>query len=969
MLKDRHIRGGWSIGKRCIFAGIFALLCWYACCLPKDLFPDCKWSTVVVDRNGELLGARIAEDGQWRFPAQTYADSDADGVEKYKKSVIEFEDRWFRWHWGVNPVSICRALAANAKAGHIVSGGSTLTMQVVRMSRGKERTVWQKFIEAILATRLEFRYSKDEILELYAAHAPFGGNVVGLEAASWRYFGRPASDLSWGEAATLAVLPNSPSSIRLGKNREKLEAKRNRLLNKLKDRGLIGESECGLACSEPLPEAPEALPSYASQLVDDIASGNWSDDGKAFGVLFSDNETELQRSTGGRSGRNELTRRKSTLKWDKDKSARFSQSQSAGRSKRRRDAVNKRTDNNKYIRTTLDIHLQREVERILDRKNDELAVEGINDLAAVVIDVNSGEALAYVGNANPDRKRLGANVNIARAPRSSGSILKPFLYCDALSDGTILPYSLLADTPVNINGFTPQNYDMTYEGAVPAAEALSRSLNVPSVHLLKMYVVQKFLERLQERGLTTFGRSASDYGLSLILGGGECRLDEVTAAYATMAREYLAACGMIDDNAEALVDYDESLADGRPQGRNGNENVAGELRSAETGSKVKSSSLSKGTDSDRKAKTNDNGGRADREARAIKAPHGSDDDPVALFYTFDALKEVSRPDEIDWHIIRSVRKVAWKTGTSYGYRDAWAVGATPTVAVGVWAGNASGVGAPGLLGARTAGPVMFEIFNILPADGPAWFPALESLDSDVHICAAEVCRASGFLAGPYCEEVDTLDIPAAGLHGKPCPYHRKANGASIFQLPPAMEWFYRQKHPGYGSVTSRNTQSNLFNINVVDNNWARKNSKLIIGDAQGNSKGIAPGNVSSNTNKAGHRTDNGTAADAITNSSTSGNYNSNSNSGNPDFPEMEFIYPENGSRITLPRQLDGTAGELVLNLAHHNRDATVYWHIDQDYIGETRFVHQMRVHPSPGHHSITVVDNFGNTLSIGITVE
>ncbi len=876
--KNKHIQGRWSTGKKCLFAGVFALLCWYSCCLPKELFPDCKWSTVVVDRNGEMLGARIAEDGQWRFPAQTYDKADSDGVEKCKKALIEFEDRWFRWHWGVNPVAICRAMISNAKAGHIVSGGSTLTMQVIRMSRGKERTVWQKFIEAILATRMEFRYSKDEILELYAAHAPFGGNVVGLEAAAWRYFGRSASDLSWGEAATLAVLPNSPSNIRLGKNREKLEAKRNRLLNKLKDRGLLGESECRLACSEPLPDAPEALPSYASQLVDDIASGNWSDDGKAFRVILSGDETGHKKSIGGdrnsdkglaKISRKDISRRHNNRK---------------GQGAAQKSSANKKTKiNNKYVRTTLDIHLQREVERILNRKNDELAAEGINDLAAVVIDVNSGEALAYVGNANPDRKRLGANVNIARAPRSSGSILKPFLYCDALSDGTILPYSLLADTPVNINGFTPQNYDMTYEGAVPAAEALSRSLNVPSVHLLKMYGVQKFLEQLQERGLTTFGRSASDYGLSLILGGGECRLDEVTAAYAAMAREYLAACGEENDNAE----------------------VSGKV----------SSNLS--------------------------------DDPAALFYTFDALKEVSRPDEIDWHIIRSVKKVAWKTGTSYGYRDAWAVGATPTLAVGVWAGNASGVGAPGLLGARTAGPVMFEIFNILPANGPAWFPALDELSySDAHVCSAEVCRASGFLAGPYCEEIDTLDIPAAGLHGKPCHYHRKANGASIFQLPPTMEWFYRQKHPEYGSGTSSNTQASFFNGDSVIGTWSSENS------AQRTS---THNNVTKAESESAIRNASGTARGITTE--------------NPDLPEMEFIYPENGSRITLPRQLDGTAGEMVLNLAHHNRDATVYWHIDQDYMGETRFVHQMRIHPSSGDHIITVVDNFGNTLSIKITIE
>ena len=379
-----------------------------------------------------------------------------------------------------------------------------------------------------------------------------------------------------------------------------------------------------------------------------------------------------------------------------------------------------------------------------------------------------------------------------------------------MGDGALLPYSLIADTPVNINGFTPQNYNMTYEGAVPAAEALSRSLNVPCVHLLKSYGVEKFMENLKARGLTTLTRSASDYGLSLILGGGECRLDEVTAAYAEMAREYLSE-------------------------------------------------------------------KAGRDGK------------VALYYTFDALKDVNRPDEIDWHMIRSVRKVAWKTGTSYGYRDAWAVGVTPAYAVGVWAGNASGAGAPGLLGARTAGPVMFEIFNLLPAGQPSWFSEPDITEGT----RLEVCRKSGYIAGPYCESIDTLLLPKTAVRSATCPYHAMEDGRNVFRLTPAMEWFYRLKHPEYDAATSKSSDS---------------------------------------------------------------------------APVMEFIYPENGSRITIPRQLDGSIEGIVLNLAHHDKDATVYWHIDQEFIGTTRFIHQMRIRPEAGRHSITAVDNAGRQVSVSINV-
>ena len=759
-----------------LWAGFSILSIWYAFCLPRDLFKGTRWSAVVLDRNGGLLGARIAADGQWRFPP-------GDSIpEKYKKAVVQFEDRWFRFHPGVNPVSIIRSAAANLKAGHVVSGGSTLTMQVIRMSRGRERTMSQKVVEAVLATRLELRCTKDEILAMYAAHAPFGGNVVGLGAASWRYFGRPAGELTWAEAALLAVLPNSPSSIRPGKNRDRLLEKRNRLLARLYEKGDISRGDYELACCEPLPDEPERLPSYSPQLVDLLASGRALPGGKNYRIVKGGDVRKGQ-----------------------------------------------------AVRTTLDLGVQRRVQEAVDRQSDNLSKEGINDMAAVVMDVRTGEVLAYCGNSSAYRKRPGMDVDVARSPRSSGSVLKPLLYCASLQAGKILPFSLVADTPVNINGFAPQNYNLTYDGAVPAAEALSRSLNVPAVHMLKDFGTEAFKDVLQECGLSTVTRSADDYGLSMILGGAECRLDEVTGVYAEMARRQL---------------YGDEC-----EGTGGSEGFP----------------------------------LTDR---------------VALWWTLEALGEVNRPDEIDWHVIGSVKRAAWKTGTSYGYRDGWACGATPRYAAGVWAGNASGVAAPGLIGARTAGPVLFDIFNLLPGTSPAddgrqaevpgWFP--EPLPGEGKtVCT---CRLSGFLACPYCNDTDTITVSAAGAESRSCPYHFINEGKVFFRLPPAMEWYYRQRHFGYPF----------------------------------------------------------------------------SDDGRPDNPEgpgpepMAFIYPENGSVISLPRQLDGEPGEMVFNLAHHDRSATVYWHIDLDYIGETRFIHQLRFRPSPGKHTVTVVDGLGNTVSAGFSV-
>lgn len=359
-------------------------------------------------------------------------------------------------------------------------------------------------------------------------------------------------------------------------------------------------------------------------------------------------------------------------------------------------------------RTSLQFALQSAMEEALNRRSDDLAQDGVADMAAVVIDNRSGDVVAYVGNTSPERVRPGVQVDIAAAPRSTGSILKPFLYEAALEEGVILPGTLLPDIPVNLGGFAPQNFDRQFYGAVPAGQALARSLNVPAVFLLRYYGVAKFHDRLQQLGLTTLTHDASWYGLALILGGGEARLDEITRAYRSLAIQ-------------------KSL-------------------------------------------------------------------PV--WYTLEALKEVNRPDELDWRLIQSVRKAAWKTGTSYGFRDAWAVGMTPQYTIGVWAGNAQGQGVPGLTGARTAGPALFDILNLLPYSNE-WFPEPDPVQG----VWAQVCTDSGMLAGPDCPKTEQL-IPEAGLETEPCPYH----GTGEFVLPPAMEWFYRPYHPEYTGAVRKQAQ-------------------------------------------------------------------------------------------------------------------------------------------------------------------
>jgi len=194
---------------------------------PDKLFND-PLSIVIESKDNKLLAAHIASDGQWRFPV-------IDSVpEKIASALILYEDKRFNSHPGIDPIAICRALYLNFKNKKIVSGGSTITMQVVRLSRKeKPRNYYQKVLEIAKAIKIEIHYSKKNILSLYASHAPFGGNVVGVNTASWRYFSKSTKDLTWAEASLLSVLPNSPALIHPGKYRNELLEKRNSLLYRL----------------------------------------------------------------------------------------------------------------------------------------------------------------------------------------------------------------------------------------------------------------------------------------------------------------------------------------------------------------------------------------------------------------------------------------------------------------------------------------------------------------------------------------------------------------------------------------------------------------------------------------------------------------------------------------------------------------------------------------------------------------
>lgn len=304
-------------------------------------------------------------------------------------------------------------------------------------------------------------------MAMYASHAPFGGNVVGLNAATWRYFSRSADNLSWGEAALLAVLPNSPALIHPGRNRAELSAKRNKLLDKLQREGIIDPLTNSLAQAEPIPEDPLPLPQLAPHLLTRAIN-----DGKA----------------------------------------------------------------QQRVRSTIDPGLQRRVTQIVNNHHRHLQGNEVHNAAVVVAEVNSGNVLAYVGNVQTAGREHDSQVDIITAPRSTGSILKPFLYAAMLDEGQLLPSTLIPDVPVFINGFAPKNFSKSYDGAVPADQALSRSLNVPAVQMLREYRYEKLHRLLKELGMTTLNQSADHYGLALILGGAEGTLWDITGMYAGMGR-------------------------------------------------------------------------------------------------------------------------------------------------------------------------------------------------------------------------------------------------------------------------------------------------------------------------------------------------------------------------------------------------------------------------------------------------
>lgn len=746
----------------CIVLSLMAILYFKG----RDLKFNTDFARVVYAEE-RIIGATVSSDQQWRIRCE------GDVPDKLATSIRLFEDEYFHYHPGVNPFSLFKALVANIRAHSVVRGGSTITMQLARIYLGnKPRTYSQKLVEIFYAFAIEVRYSKSEILELYAQYAPFGGNTVGYCAAAYRYYGTAPADLSWAQAATLAVLPNAPSAIYPGKGREELMIKRDDLLLKLMDKGYIDTMTWRLSTRESLPG--EALP-FESLSPHLVQSSHWS-------------EADIS---------------------------------------------------NSY--STLDHSLQKHTLRLADSYYQRYKREGISNLAILVLNNTSGNVAAYIANSPCKVPECGGDVDVILSKRSPGSTLKPFLYAMCIQTGMIAPQSLLEDIPVYYNGYSPQNFDETFRGIVPADHALTQSLNVPAVGLLSGYGVGPFLHDLQEAGFTTLDKGSYHYGLSIILGGGEVTPLELGQAYMNLARSAM-GLGAI----KVRIDRNDAL----------------------------------GKDKD------------------LGFPVA----PGAAWLTLETLKGLHRPESRSgWELFESRHDISWKTGTSYGYRDAWSVGVTAAYTVVVWVGNADGSGAGDLTGIRKAAPLMFSVFDLLPRS--------ESIAQPFrHLKMTDVCSRSGMAASRVCDDRTLQYVPVESSYLPVCCYH-------------SME---RMTADGGHRITytlnadMEATLQPVFSVSPEVNCYYRKSTGIDLS--------LPP------------------MLEAAENSVSD---------------DVVILYPTPKAKIVRARDLSGELQPVVLTALLPGEAGSLFWFINDDIAGRTEGDHKLALDLSPGEHHIVAVSTSG----------
>ncbi len=565
-----------------------------------DRFPlvlplsETDFAVTVTAEDGSPLRSFPDSRGVWRYPVDPSAVSP-----RYLEALINYEDRFFYHHPGVNPWSLFRAFRQYVATGRPQTGGSTLSMQVARIFFPHDRTIAGKCYQIFRALQLEYHHTKSQILGFYLNYAPFGGPVEGVQAAAYAYLGKPAEELSHAEAALLAVLPQAPSRLRPDRHPERAARARDKVLDRMAKFGVWDTRTVADAKMEQVrrhvDHHPMKAPLLARRLREEAVPGE-------------------------------------------------------------------------PVTTLVDPYLQRTVAELV--RNFIAATPARTSAAALVVENGDLAVRAYVGSADfLDEERFG-HVDMVRARRSPGSTLKPFLYAFGLEEGLIHSQSLLVDAPFTFGGYKPDNFTRHFSGPVSVAEALRRSLNVPAVDLLDRLGPRFFDARLRQGGLHLAYPPHAGPNLSMILGGVGASLEDLVAAFAALGRDGLS--GTLRFKRDAPVSQRRMMSAG------------------------------------------------------------------AAFIIRRILQDHRRPDlpygQVD--LTRS-RQVAWKTGTSYGFRDAWTIGVTDRYTVGVWVGRPDGTPSPGQYGRATAAPLLFSVIDSLPRRYTPPTPVPETVDR------AEICWPLG----------------------------------------------------------------------------------------------------------------------------------------------------------------------------------------------------------------------------------
>ncbi len=724
--------------------------------LPNDA--DWNYSTVILDEDGDYLRVYLDDNDQWHLKYQGQIPS------KLQTAILQFEDKYYFHHPGVNPVSIIRALYSNFKAGRVVSGGSTITMQVARLYSKRERTLTNKIYEALITLKLELFYTKDEIFLIYLNNASYGSNIVGIKSASYKYFGKELEHLTWAEATLFAVLPNNPGYLFPGRNTRRLREKRDLLLYKLMKEDFIDEEQYNNSLREPIPTKVKSFPIIAAHLSD--------------------------------------------------------------RLKNQSKSVHK---------TTISKKLQLQIENIAESQGAYLSSLGIKNLAILISNNKTHEVKAYVGSNAYLSASTNGFVDGVQALRSSGSILKPFIYGYALEKGVITPNSLLEDVNKNYGILLPKNYDKQYRGLATVTEALQKSLNIPAYEVTQMIGVNEAVTVLKSVGMKSLTRGASDYGLSICIGGAEANLWDLNEMYQTLAN--------YGDYSSLKLTSDQK-------------------------SKSKVSLLS----------------------------------PATCYLLLEILQGVKRPQ----HFINEFPNYAWKTGTSNGFRDAWALAVSPDWTISVWAGNFTGEGNPNLTGKEIAGNILFKVTEILP-DNDSFFQKPWADFKQVPVCAV-----SGYSPTKDCIDTLWIDLPKTAFILPKCSYHKQiiVDTLETIQLCSAC-WQERERKA----------------ISVLD----------------------YPPNVDYYLKQAGFE-----VPQLPKHNPDCSRINSKS--------DLIIKYPLNNSNIYLPIDLSGNINSFQAEA--YTSDDAIYWFLDDLFLGQTNAPHKIDIVTNTGDKKLLVISSEGVSKTV-----